>query len=446
MFVRLALVWLAIGVGCNDPMNLPSDQVWTSAHFRYATRADDTGVCPDVVDKLEAHFALVNAYLGIEWPGGTIDYYKYRNATDFVYNSDCPQRSTACANGWAIQSPLALDRHELVHVYTRHLGRPPAMFEEGLAEALAPAGRTFGAPTQSWQEVLGAPPLAGGLPADIAYWGGAWFVAHLLRHHPVPTFIAFYSTARAAADEAEVAATFQQIYGVALDDEWRHAQTEDANEAGVPIWECTADPMALGGAAADLSERCDGSGAFATFDLAQETSLVWYDADLSSGGFNLARCALDSDLHIEGVGWNGALETGALSVPAGHYTVAPFMGFGTLGLGVAANAVAATCADAVPVVLPPAARYLTLAIGNSPDARYVKLRHPDGATVELARSWDSPLVPKVMAASVEVCTDCSGTCAAFDNSVETPLSDGQVLRLGGLNAPSGATAVRFGYR
>ena len=36
------------------------------------------------------------------------------------------------------------------------------------AEALAPAGRTFGAPTQSWQEVLGAPPLAGGMCARAA--------------------------------------------------------------------------------------------------------------------------------------------------------------------------------------------------------------------------------------------------------------------------------------
>ena len=51
---------VVVGAGCGgNPIDLPDGQVWTSAHFRYAARADDQGVCDGVVDRLEAHFAGV---------------------------------------------------------------------------------------------------------------------------------------------------------------------------------------------------------------------------------------------------------------------------------------------------------------------------------------------------------------------------------------------------
>lgn len=55
-------------------------------------------------------------------------------------------------------------------------------------------------------------------------------------------------------------------------------------------------------------------------------------------------------------------------------------------------------------------------------------------------------MPDVMAATVEVCSGCSGACVPFDNSVATTISEGQILRLTGLAAPAGATVVRFGYQ
>jgi len=84
-------------------------------------------------------------------------------------------------------------------------------------------------------------------------------------------------------------------------------------------------------------------------------------------------------------------------------------------------------------------------MGDSPDARYVRPQHPDKTIFELLRQSDDPLLPKVMAATVEVCSDCSGSCVPFDNSVTTNISNGQILRITGLNAPPGATVVRFGY-
>jgi hypothetical protein len=446
MALRSVAALMAIGAGCGgNSIDLPHGQVWTSAHFRYTARADDHSVCDGVVDRLEAHFAALHAYLGIDWPGGMIDYYKFRDQADLDAHSQCALLADACRIGSGIQSPRVLHGHELIHVYTMRLGHPPPMFEEGLAEALSPEGRGFLEPNKTWQEVLGAPPRMDGVPASIAYWGGAWFVAYLLRHHDVKTFLAFYAAVPATAAEAEVAAAFQQAYGVALDDEWQRALTDDPDEKGVPIWECAADPMTLGGAAADLSDRCDGRGSFATFDLSAETSLAWYDDELSNG-FNVASCAVDSVFHVLQIGWTGALETGALSLPTGRYYVAPMVGSGTIGLQASANAVAVSCADAAPLLLPATARNLTLVIGDGPDARYVMPQHPDKTTFELARQWDDPIVANVMMATVEVCSDCSSSCVPFDNSVATNISNGQILRITGLNAPPGATVVRFGYQ
>jgi hypothetical protein len=444
--LRSVAALVAVGAGCGgNSIDLPDGQVWTSPHFRYTARADDVAVCDGVLDRLEAHFALLHTYLGIEWPGGTIDYYKFRDEADLDAHGQCALLADACRIGSTVQSPRVLHEHELIHIYTMQLGHPPSMFEEGLAEALSPEGRGFLEPQRTWQEVLGAPTRPGGVPASIAYWGGGWFVAYLLRHHDVQTFLAFYAAVPATAGEAEVAAAFQQAYGVALDDEWQRARAQDPDEKGVPIWECAADRMALGGAAADLSDRCDGRGPFATFELPAETSLVWYDATLSNG-FNVASCALDSTFHVLQIGWTGTLETGALSLPTGRYYVAPLTGTGTLGLGASTNAVATSCADAVPLLLPTTARNLTLVMGDSPDARYVMPQHPDKTIFELARQWDDPIVPNVMAAIVEVCSDCSGSCVPFDNSVATNISNGQLLRITGLSAPSGATVVRFGYQ
>jgi hypothetical protein len=400
-----------------------------------------------VVDRLEAHFALLNGYLGLTWPGGLVHYYKYVNAADLAAHADCPDLAVACSSERVVQSPLVLDGHELVHVYVRHLGRPPAMFEEGLAEALTPRGRVFAAPVQSWRDVLDAPPLAGGVPPPIAYLGGAWFVAYLLRHQGAGPFVAFYAALAQHADQTAVAGAFQQIYGAALDDVWQQAQVTDLAEPGVPLWECTADPVVRGGAAADLSDRCDGRGSFATFSVAAEDALAWQDLTLTSG-FNVAGCDLGRELHVEQIAWTGALETGALALPAGSYYLAPTAGTGAVALVAAPGAVASTCADTAPLLLPAASSNLTLAIANGTDPRFVRLRPDQSASVSvtLARQWDDPIVPDVTAATVAVCPDCANACQPFDNSVATTIADGQILRITGLNAPGGATVVRFSYR
>ncbi len=60
MALRSMAALVVVGAGCGgNPIDLPDGQVWTSAHFRYAARADDQAVCDGVLDRLEAHFAAV---------------------------------------------------------------------------------------------------------------------------------------------------------------------------------------------------------------------------------------------------------------------------------------------------------------------------------------------------------------------------------------------------
>jgi hypothetical protein len=457
MVRRLSRAWWCVGlaamaglgaasVGCSDDgFNLPTGQSWSSAHFAYSARAGDSAVCASVVDQLEAHFALVNAYLGLTWPGGVIDYYKYVDAADLATHSDCPPEAVACSSERNVQSPLVLDGHELVHVYVRHLGRPPAMFEEGLAEALTPRGRVFPAPTETWRQVLDTPPLAGGVPPPIAYWGGAWLTSYLLRTFGPASFVALYAALARDADETAVATAFQQVYGAALDDVWDQARQQAPSEQGEPIWECAADPLSLGGAPAELGDRCDGRGGYATFSLTETSALTWHDVTLSSG-FNVAGCDPVQQLFVQQLAWTGPIEVGALALPAGTYYLASMAGAGAVGLSAAPNVVAPACADAAPFALPPSSSNLTLAIGDGPGPWFAKL-HPTGsATVTLAREWDDPTVPDVTAATVEICADCSTACQPFDSSVAVPVADGQLLRLSGLSAPGGATVARFSYK
>jgi hypothetical protein len=433
-------------VGCSHGgFSLPSGQSWSSAHFAYSARVEDGGVCAGVVDQLEAHFAVVNDYLGLTWPGEVIDYYKYVDAADFASHSDCPPQAIACSSERNVESPLILDGHELVHVYVRHLGRPPPMFEEGLAEALTPRGRVFPAPpTETWRDVLDTPPLPGGVPAPIAYWAGAWLTSYLLRTYGPALFVALYSSLPRDADETTVATTFQQVYGAALDDVWDQGRQEAPLEQGEPIWECGAPAVSLG-AAADLGDRCDGRGGYATFTLAQTSTLTWQDVTLSSG-FNVAGCDRVRQLFVQELAGAGVLDIGALALPAGTYYIAPLAGTGSMGLSAAPNAVGPTCADVAPFALPPSSSNMTLAIGDGPDPWFVKL-HPTGsAPVTLAREWDDPEVPDVIVATVELCADCSSPCQPFDSSAAVTVADGQLLRLSGLSAPAGASVARFSYR
>jgi hypothetical protein len=419
-----------------------------SEHFRYAAWSDDSTVCDGVAGMLETHFSLVHAYLDLDRPlvDRPIRYLKLRDQADLDRNSGCPPSAVACAGDHGIASARTLDGHELIHAYLRPLGRPPAMLEEGIAEALAPQGRMFVAPREDWRQVLAAPAVEPGVPAPIAYWAGGWFVAYLLRVHGPRPFLTFYAGVAPDAAPEEVALQFQAAYGVSLDDTWKQARASAPVSNGVPIWECAGAPVSFDVPVRELREQCDGAGPYSTFELAAATSLRWSDARLPAG-FNLSGCGMDGSLHMQQLAWVGPGEIGALALPAGRYYLAPTVGAGSIGLRASTGVVGADCLLAAPFSLADEATHLTFGLANSDDAFYAKVDHSSRSSFELTRLWDDPIVPNEIVAVVEICADCATTaCQPFDGLTSAQVATGSIFRLTNLVAPQGATLVRFGRR
>lgn len=126
----------------SDPETSWPGPSWSSDHFVYHARPDDTSVHAGVLAYLEANGDLVaQAVLGLDpaqW--GPIQYFKYRDDADFADGNPCggtPDTAGCCVyfsdGRIEIHSPLAVDPHELVHAYAKSLGDPPTFLLEGLA-------------------------------------------------------------------------------------------------------------------------------------------------------------------------------------------------------------------------------------------------------------------------------------------------------------------------
>ena len=127
---------LSSALGCGGSAAGP-DPRWTSTHFRYFADSDDPSPCASVTDLLEQHFSVMQSYLGFDWPATkTVDYDKFRDANAFRTNSTCQAPQVACESAGTVQSTSTFDQHELIHAYLSPSGRPPALFEEGIAVVL----------------------------------------------------------------------------------------------------------------------------------------------------------------------------------------------------------------------------------------------------------------------------------------------------------------------
>jgi hypothetical protein len=442
--VRCALILplCALALSCDHP-NLPNDQIWASPHFRYATRADDPGVCAGVMDRLEAHLQALGDYFGVAWAGGTIDYYKFRDRDDFRANSDCPQSASACATPVGdVRSTRPLDGHELVHIYTRPLGRPPLLLEEGIAEALSPEGRAFMAPEQSWRDILAVGPDSPS--ANLNYTAGAWFVSYLLQQFGPSAFLSFYRAAAPNHAEEAIAEQFRNVYSLDLDQLWSEAQSSAPTVSGVPVWECaSAEPVQTGGAAASLAEGCDGTGAFAGLELSRPTTLTWSNDKLLR--FSISSCSAAGGLYtpIPGPGE----VPGAVALPAGKHYVATDLVPGTIGFGEAPGALSPDCHSLTPVVLPSSETdRLIFSITNSDVPWFAMPRIAQGGSFRVRQVPYTLNPPLTMAATIEVCDNCQGPCRVIDIGEQLQVSNGTILRFTNLVAPEGATAAWLAYR
>jgi hypothetical protein len=235
------------------------DPRWTSTHFRYFADSDDPDPCSSVTALLEQHFAVLQSYLGFDWPATkTVDYDKFRDANALRTNSTCEAPQVACESAGTVRSTTTFDQHELIHAYLSPSGRPPALFEEGVAVALTWQSMVCTAlanpapPDLSWADAIriGDPNTDGRI-----YLSGARLVGHLLRRYDPGLFMRLYRALPRTATPDMVSGQMMSIYDKSGDELWAEALTDPGC---VPIWPCARDALPLGGSAAHLATSCPG--------------------------------------------------------------------------------------------------------------------------------------------------------------------------------------------
>lgn len=250
-------------LGCAGSLDAP-DPRWSSPHFRYFADADDPAPCAAVTDLLERHFAFMQSYLGFDWPAGKmVDYDKFRDSNAFQTSSNCDPRTAACESEGTVKSTVTFDGHELMHAYLSPNGRPPALFEEGVAVALDWRRTSCSAlegPRNvelSWADAIriGDPYVDGRI-----YFSGARLVAHLLRGYDPHLFMRLYRALPTRSVTPEmVSDQMMNIYGKSGDELWAETVADTVPFTGcVPAWPCARDELPLDGSAVQLAASCPG--------------------------------------------------------------------------------------------------------------------------------------------------------------------------------------------
>jgi hypothetical protein len=410
-------LFVAIPACSNGPSaDLPSDVLWTSAHFDYHTRSMDTEVCPAVLGTLEAHFTELQSYLGFRWPAGTrVDYEKFVDSRDFAAHSDCPPEAGGCAQGTEAESPLALDEHELVHAYLAPTGWPPPVLVEGIAVALSCTSTDYGRPTLTYDQLASTP---SGAAATETYSAGAWLVGYILDVSGPAAFMQLYGSLAHDASTADLDTAFRRVLGRGLADVWS-AALADSQPRNACVWECSRPAIALDGQPIDTAGAC-GPEIPRPFTLGAEATIAF---ESSAASVTLGPCgAVDPPAD----GLSGTSSVVALyHLPAGAYFVRTSPVPGTLtGIPDASATLSTDCAAAI---TPPAL--------TRPDAN-IFVAVPASTTpwyFALPAAGKNVLVPEdppQPAASADLCSACGVTsCADVSSASVDRGGPGDVLRL-----------------
>ncbi len=238
------------------PTHWSPEQTWSSAHFVYHAKPDDSSVDATVVDALEAHAAVTAAqWLGLSpdsW--GPIDYFKYHDENELVAaGSPCNDRPcTALFESGRIEvhTPLAIDDHELTHGYVLGSTCVPPLFREGLAVSAScdPANEPL------YRTSADRPPWLGLSwrdlgdftgPAPMAYQPAGALVTWIVDQWGVASFMAFYRSLRCNMSNDQIAAAFNAQYGQSLDDVWKAMTAAPRRRMCADTWGCS-EPAASG--------------------------------------------------------------------------------------------------------------------------------------------------------------------------------------------------------
>jgi hypothetical protein len=332
--------WLL--AGCDGTYDLPADVRWQSTHFDYLTRTGDRAICPDVMGQLEEHFALLQDYLGFEWPpGAKVTYEKMLDADDLQQHGNCPLDRGACALETLVKSPEGMHLHELVHAYLWPTGYPPTVLVEGAAVALSCGSSDFPSkPTHTWDELAGLGYVSP-TSTDV-YDAGAWLVGYLLTQYDPRLFATLYQRVPTGADADRMDSVFREVYGESLATIWA-AALEGTAPHDVCIWQCSRPPVPLDRTPLATDHVC-GLPNFHSLKLASD-SLVALTAS-TDAGVEIQTC--DQTALYPNWGPPGLLDL--YELPAGDYFVATDGTPGTMTFdGSLSSVVTPTCSEATNV-------------------------------------------------------------------------------------------------
>jgi hypothetical protein len=424
-----AVLAAALAAGCGGgvtPTRWSSDQTWSSAHFVFHAKPDDSSVDATAVDALEAHAAVT----ALRWLGlspdawGPIDYFKYHDENELVAaGSPCNDRpcTTLFESGRIeIHTPLAIDEHELTHGYVLGSSCAPPLFREGLAVSAScdpanePLYRTSADHppwlTLSWRD-LGD--FTG--PAPAAYQPAGALVTWIVDQWGVASFMSFYRSLRCNMSNDQIAAAFDAHYGQSLDGVWNAMTAAPRRRLCAFTWGCSESPMfgavpltnALAGHRTAVPIPATGAIVRATYvPTANPPALRGCTADAALPGF-------DGHWPLEPDAW---FPVALLPATGGNVAALadvrgagdnPLVELDTTVTPLAASSVVAdgACATATPLVL------------EEPRGTVLVWPHPGGSAVFQVQSSSVPAQATTQIgydfsgpdlANVQVCSTCAG--------------------------------------
>lgn len=219
--MRWLLLLLA---GCLPKLDIDDAVVVEGRHVKlYADPA--IPVCPGSIAAADRFVEDTAAMLGIDPPA--IDYYLFDGPTgcglgQYAFAS-CAVNGSVFANHW-------IHFHELVHAVDD--SHPPALFVEGLAEALSlPSGnaREPAVPRESAVVAIDSSSFRAGDPWQ-RYSVAGDFVRYIIERFGPAQYRAFARSVSSLADPITIRRQFQATFGVGLDAviaEWRLADPAD---------------------------------------------------------------------------------------------------------------------------------------------------------------------------------------------------------------------------
>ncbi len=262
--------------------------------------------CGDLVGHMDRFVELVAARWDVDL--APVHYtYHWQTYANYL-TSGCRLERAACAMPLDVYSYKAPLDHELVHLVSFSVGRPPAFFIEGAAMVFElrdelPMLDIVPGPEDVRVAMTARAPLS----FERYNLGGA-YTRFLIDRHGMPAYLDFYASLRGSADIDEIAATHADIFGEPLDDTIAafDAGGRDCSLAAYnfKLVECGGPPLAWDGDVLtthhDLS--CAGDEAIGWFGL-NDRSRVYANFVVEAPGlFELSLAASSVDVELASCG------------------------------------------------------------------------------------------------------------------------------------------------